>query len=148
MGSLSDDRGDEQRQAAACSEPCCLVEVRVAGEAQHGASAVPYTVLISGDHAELVVAWRKIGVVGRAARAGIHPIAVVAFQLVPELHSLGNQKAQTCVMEIDAVLIRRDTHALNRGHWLSIHIYFLYFYRRRQRVAHQSPRLPHHPTLL
>src|SRR6266536_4251428 len=63
-------------------EPGGLVIGRSDGEIEVSAGLVPHAAVVARDHAEAVVAGRKIGIEGLPAIAGVLPIAVVTFQHV------------------------------------------------------------------
>src|SRR6266404_900501 len=79
-------------------EPGGLVISRSDGEIEVGAGLVPHAAVIAGDHAETVVARRKIGIEDLPAIAGVLPIAVVAFQLVAKEYFLRRDQTERRVV--------------------------------------------------
>src|SRR5713226_8554243 len=93
-------------------EPLGLVEKRLQVKAKRGPFGVPDAVIIAGYDPETILTWRKLGVISHAARAGLHPIAIVAFQLVFEPHPQRDQETQGCVMKLQIVRSRFQRNVL------------------------------------
>ena len=74
------------RQDAERLEPLPLVEHRLDAEVPDGARVAPDPVAAVGEHAETVAARRQVGVPGLARGAGIHPIAIVIVEAIPEVN--------------------------------------------------------------
>src|SRR5215472_2092015 len=84
-------------------EPGGLVIRRSDRKLQRCACLVPYAAVVAGDHAEGVMAWRKIGVKRLPAIADIPPVAIVTFEPEAELVLLGSYQAQRCVININVL---------------------------------------------
>ena len=97
------NRHQAPQQSAQGIEPVSLVEVRLQNEPRRGASLVPHAIVIRSRNPETVFTRRKVIIIGNAARTPINPIAIVALQLVLELHAGGNQQAQTGVVKLNLV---------------------------------------------
>ena len=69
------------------AEPGGLVIRRGDGEIEGCAGLIPHAAVVAGDHAEAVVARRKIRIECLPAIAHVLPFAIVAFQHVAKTHS-------------------------------------------------------------
>src|SRR5579872_1427452 len=91
--------GDEEE-----IEPDGLVEMRTELESEGDAGRIPDTVVVGRLHAEGVVARRDAGVIGGAARDGIGPLVIKAFEHVAVADLLRRSKAEAGVVELEVVV--------------------------------------------
>src|ERR1022692_1265926 len=142
------NRHQASLQSAQAIEPVSLVEARPQNEPRRGACLVPHTIVISRSNPETVFARRKVIIIGNAARTPIHPIAVVALQLILELHAGGNQQAQTRVVKLDLVFAWGELKVVPGGEGDAIHHHFFNHHGRNQIVMQQMAGVDDHDTFL
>src|SRR5262249_16165396 len=132
---------DDRRRA----EPRRLVTGGRDRERERGAGLVPDTAVVRRDHAEPVLAWRKIRVERLPAIASVLPIPIVAVELVAETILLRGDEGQRGVVNLQIAcqrwkgdqpvgVPRRLVRCVVGGDQVDL-------YRRRQRVVRKVARI-------
>src|SRR5581483_6970637 len=132
---------ERRRADAEPVEPARLVEVRRQIERAGVTGLIPAAVVVGRHHAEGVAPGRNIAVVSRAAVAGVHPVRVVAFELVFEADLLGREETQSRVTDRNIAPARRGGDRLTGNESLLVNADFLNMHRRGQSVGRQLLRV-------
>src|SRR5262249_40433134 len=105
------------------------------------ASLVPHAAVVAGDHAEPVIAGRKIRVERLPAIADVLPVAIEAFELVAKLILLRGDEAERRVVDLQVAHERWQVRLLSccGGYVVALAVGrdLLDVYRRRQLVQRQ-----------
>jgi hypothetical protein len=99
----------QKRGGAGDFEPSGLIVRWIDGEIEGCAGFIPHPAVIAGRHAEAVVAWSKVAIERLPASAGVLPIAIPAFQFVPEAGCLRRCEAESGVVDLQIADPRRQT---------------------------------------
>src|SRR5437762_3634637 len=82
-------------------EPTRLIVCRVDGKIEGCSGLVPHAAVVAGDHAEAVVAWRKIVIECLPPSACVLPITIVAFQLDAKTDLLRRDQAESGIVDFE-----------------------------------------------
>ena len=81
---------------------CRLIEDGLDAEVPDAARVAPDAVAAVGEHAEPVVAGGQVGVRGLARGTGVHPVAIVVVEAIPETHAgrIGQRQDAECDLHV------------------------------------------------
>src|SRR5262249_29260107 len=82
-------------------EPYRLKERGRDREVDERAGFVPDAAVVACDHVKAIRAWRKVGIERLAAIANVLPLAIEAFEHVPEANLLGRHEAERRVIDLE-----------------------------------------------
>src|SRR5580698_7602572 len=125
------------------SEPIRLVIGRSDDEIEGRAGFVPQAAIVGCLHPEGIVPRRQVAVESLPSSAGILPIAIIAFQLVLEMHLLRNNKARRRVVDLEITSKGGKTKTRARRICLSIRNHIFDMHRRRKGISELPFRINH-----
>src|SRR5258708_781061 len=82
------------------AKPGGLVVRRVDGKIERRAGLVPHAAVVAGDHAETVIAWRKIVIERLSFIANVLPVAIAAFQFDAKADLLRRHQAESGIVDL------------------------------------------------